>query len=250
MHRRLAEFLTTVLIFCATAAALALHSGSFGLSWYALNHHIYLGFIADSPRWHLDVAAASSQTYQYPYLYWPFYRLTLMGLSGAKAAALWAVFQTLCVVPAVWLASLRLLGGERDDWESRLHRFIACLLAFVSILVMAAVGGSANDLLAATPLLWAIVLALSPAATFQRVALCSFLVGLAVAFKVSNLVCLPLFLFALLDLPIRRIWIIRVAVAAVASVAGFTVAYAPWGWQLWKQFGNPIYPYFDTFFRS
>jgi hypothetical protein len=31
-------------------------------------------------------------------------------------------------------------------------------------------------------------------------------------------------------------------------LAGFTICYGYWGWQLWTHFGNPIYPFYDAQF--
>jgi hypothetical protein len=246
--RRRAEFLVVVSVFCVASAALAILAGSFGLSWDALNHHVYLGFFSESPRWERDVAAAASQSYQYPHIYWPFYRLTLMGMSGNTAAAVWAVFQTLCLVPPIWVASVHLLGVNNDEWEGVALRFIGCLLGFTSIPVLAAIGGSANDLLAAVPLLWAIALALSQTNTLWRVVVCGALIGASVALKYSNVLCVPLFLLALTDFSVRRETFGRLATAGTAAGVGFFVVYAPWGWQLWRQFGNPFFPHFQGLF--
>ncbi len=228
-----------------------MHAGHFGLSWDALNHHVYLGLVAESPRWHLDAAAAASQSYQYPYIYWPFYRVTVMGISGTTASIIWSVFQTICLVPPLWFVTAQIVGDAQSEWESRSLRFAGCLLAYCSILVLAAIAGSANDLLAAVPLLWAIALALAGELTPKRAVLCGSLIGLAVALKFSNVLSLPLFLFA--TLPASRggvVHLLRLAFAGVASVIAFALAYAPWGYQLWTQFGNPLYPHLDTFFRG
>jgi hypothetical protein len=32
-------------------------------------------------------------------------------------------------------------------------------------------------------------------------------------------------------------------------VAGFSLAYGYWGWQLWSHFGNPIHPFYDNLFE-
>ena len=65
---RATELLLLTLLATAGAAALALSQGQLAWSWDALNHHIYLGLIAEHPRWDLDVIPASYQSYQYPYL--------------------------------------------------------------------------------------------------------------------------------------------------------------------------------------
>jgi hypothetical protein len=56
-----------VLVVLASAAALAgipIALGQIGLSWDALNHHIYLGWMAEHPRFDRDFLAASYQAYQ------------------------------------------------------------------------------------------------------------------------------------------------------------------------------------------
>ena len=51
--------------------------GGIGLSWDGLNHQMYLGWVADRPRFDKDYMAASMQSYQFPYLYWPLYKLAI-----------------------------------------------------------------------------------------------------------------------------------------------------------------------------
>ena len=249
MPRR-ADFVVTVAALCVMSGVLAWQAGSFGLSWDALNHHIYLGYIAETPRWHLDVAAAASQSFQYPYIYWPFYRLTHLGLSGTTAAVIWSVLQTLCIAPPVWLASIHFWPDRRDDWEARLLHAAGCGLGFTSILVLAAISGSANDLLAAAPMLWAIAVVLAPTLTPTRLIGAGLLVGISLAFKFSNALCMPLFLLAIVRPSLRLHNIKPLSVTALAVVVGFAATYAPWGWQLWQQFGNPFYPHFAAFFRG
>jgi hypothetical protein len=237
------EILFVTAFFCSLSGLLAFLAGGFGLSWDALNHHIYLGYIAESPRWKLDVAAASSQSYQHPYTYWFFYRLTLLGLTGQQAAVVWACFQTACVVPPLWQMSLHLMGSNLKPWEARALRFVSCTLGYVSIPVLAAISGSANDLLAATPLLWAFALTLKQPVTLNRTLLCGVLVGAAVALKFSNVVFLPLIVLMLSEFSLRRGSMVRLGQIGAAAAMGFLVAYAPWGMQLWREFGHPLFPH-------
>ena len=60
------ELALVTLLVAALAAAVPLSTGYIAWSWDALNHHIYLGMITEHARWHLDVNAASFQSYQYP----------------------------------------------------------------------------------------------------------------------------------------------------------------------------------------
>jgi hypothetical protein len=248
------ELLGITTLCAALAAALPLHAGVWGWSWDALNHHVYLGLISESPRWHLDVTPASGQSWQYPYLYWPVYRLSLLPLHGAVLGALWGAFLCILIVPPVWLISLRLLAVARQaedvSVQAIFERGAACALSLLSLVVLSSLGTTANDPLATVPLLWALALMAAPMPSNRSAAAAAALWGISSAFKLSNALAIPLLLvwwwrgpgwpFAL-----RR----GIGIGAGAGV-GFALAYAPWGWQLWHQMGNPFYPFFQSLFGA
>lgn len=246
------ELLTLTALCAALMAALPLRAGVWGWSWDALNHHVYLGLISESPRWDLDVTAASVQGWQYPYLYWPVYRLTLLPVHGAVAGALWAALLCALIVPPIWLTSLRLLPQADSTMpgaaQAVFERSAACALALMSVVVLSSLGTTANDPLAAVPLLWAVALMAAPAPSDQRAAAAAALWGVSTAFKLSNGLAIPLLLIWWWrgpgwPLPLRRFMGI-----AAGALAGFTLAYLPWGWQLWQHTGNPFYPFFQSIF--
>jgi hypothetical protein len=243
-----AELLVVTALAAAAVAAIPLQAGVWGWSWDALNHHIYLGLISESPRWHLDVLAASSQGLQYPYLYWPVYRLAELPIDGATAGALWGAFLVALMVPPVWLLSLRLLPRQGSAIQAIFERSAATALALGSVVVLSALGTTANDPLAAVPLLWAVAIMAVPQASDRRAAAASALWGVAVAFKLSAVLAAPLLLvwwwrrLSLTPLLVRGLGM------AAAGCLGFALAHAPWGWQLWQQTGNPIYPFLPGLF--
>lgn len=243
------EWLLTLVAGAAAAAWLILSAGTFGWSWDGSNHHVYLGFVAEHPRWHLDVAPASFQSYQYPYLYWPAYRMSLLHWPAVWVGALWSMFQTVMLLAPLWLISHRLLPTQgRPWWEHSAERVVACALGFMSIVLIAAIETTANDLLAAVPLLWALALSLHTSFDNRRAFWAAVLVGVALAFKLSNGLALPWLLLWWWQ-PVRRHWSLqRAALLALGSAAGFLAAYAPWGWQLWRISGNPFYPFFPSWF--
>jgi len=244
------ELALTTLLVAAAAATIPLTAGVWGWSWDALNHHIYLGLISESPRWDLDVVAASVQTWQYPYLYWPVYRLTLLPVDGATAGALWAALLSVLMAPPIWLLSYRLLPQTASAPQAVFERMAAVALAFSSVLVLSGLGTTANDPLASVPLLWALALMAAERPSDRRAAGAAALWGVATAFKLSHALALPLLLVWWWRRPgwplpwARGVWI------ATAAVAGFTLAYLPWGWQLWQQTGNPFYPFFGSLFQA
>ena len=245
-----AELFVITALCALLAGTLPLYAGAWGFSWDALNHHIYLGLISEAPRWHLDVTAASVQGWQYPYLYWPVYRLALLPLPGAVAGALWAALLCALIVPPIWVTSLRLLPQAGAAAQAVFERSAACVLALLSLVVLSSLSTTANDPLAAVPLLWGVALMAAPAAGNSRAAVAAALWGISTAFKLSNALALPLLLVwwwrsSGWPLPIRR----GLAIAA-GAVAGFVLAYAPWGWQLWQQMGNPFYPFLQSVFGA
>jgi hypothetical protein len=220
-----------------------------------MNHHVYLGLIAEHPRWDRDVVAASFQGYQYPYLYWPVYRMSLIDARGAVVGAMWAAAQAALLLPPVWVLSRRLLapGGYRlAPWKvaGAAERMLACAMAFMSVVLLSSLETTANDLLAAVPLVWAFaVMAASPSSD-RRAALAAGLWGVSAALKLSNAIFLPLLMvWWVVGDRGNGGWLRGFALAAGATV-GFGVVYAPWGWQLWRVTGNPFYPYFGTLFSA
>jgi hypothetical protein len=245
----LLELLLLTVLAASGAAAVPLAAGEFAWSWDALNHHIYLGLTAEQSRWDLDVIPASSQTYQYPYLYWPVYRLSLLNLSGATVGALWAGGQATLILPPVWWISWRLLPAIGSAMPAWLERSLACALAFMSLVVLSSLQTTASDLLAAVPLLWALALWVHPERGEWRCAGAAALLGCAMAFKLSNALFLPLILVWLWapDEDLRTVWRRALAMGLGVSL-GFGLAYGPWGWQLWQHTGNPFHPFFAAYF--
>jgi hypothetical protein len=155
----------------------------------------------------------------------------------------WAASQSVLLLLPIWFISLRLLPEAGSVWwQGTLERAAACAFAFMNAVVLIGLETSASDVLAAVPLLWAMWVSLGPSSNrwaFTAAALW----GVSVAFKLSNGLFLPLLAFWWWQvnkphLPWRR----ALALAAGACV-GFGVFYAPWGLQLWRLTGNPLYPF-------
>lgn len=240
--------LTALLLF----ASVPLAYGSLGLSWDALNHHFYLGWTALHPRFDLDVDAAHSQVYQYPYLYVPLYLLAAAGATGVQAGVALAALQTLVAVPLALLAR-KLLPGESTRLIAL--RWFGVLMGLLSPVVLSQMDSTSNDLFASIPLVFTVALLVGDepgrAGWWRTAALAGALGGASVGFKLSNapmlLATAPLWLLA--SPPGLLNWLRTALLASTSAVAGYALVYAPWGWQLWKAFGNPFYPMFDGWFH-
>ncbi|WP_298930574.1 hypothetical protein [uncultured Ramlibacter sp.] len=241
-----------IVIACGLAlAAIAVSLGHIGLSWDALNHHIYLGWTADQPRFDRDYLAASYQSYQFPYLYWPVYKLASLGASGVVAGVV-LMHLHLTVVPALWILARACIPGH--TWFDLGMRAIAVALAMANGIVLSMFDTTGNDLLAAIPLVWAIALAIAPLASESRqdagwlkvVALSGFLAGVSTACKLSNApiaVLLPIVWMWPAGSVRARLW--AMVLGGGVAITGFAIVYGYWGWMLWTHYGNPFYPFFD-----
>lgn len=249
-----AELLALLAVAWLAFVSIPLALGGIGLSWDALNHHLYLGWTAEQPRFDRDFLAASYQSFQYPYLYWPFYKVYQAGLAGQWAGAI-LVSINLLAVPPLWMMART--GIPDASWYGTAMRWMAVALALLTNVVLSMFDTTANDLLAAIPLVWAIALALAPWdggraawATPARLMLLSGLcAGVSVAFKLSNgplAILMPALWVLHGPSPWQRM--MNVVRGSVATLAGFALAYGYWGWQLWVHYGNPIHPFYGHWF--
>ena len=135
-------------------------------------------------------------------------------------------------------------------------RWLAVALAFLASVVLSMFDTTANDLLAAIPLVWAVALAIEPwrprrpawATTRRMVLLSGFCAGAAVAFKLSNgplAILMPL--LWVLQGPSLKQRVAYAALGSLATLAAFVLLYGYWGWQLWVNYGSPLYPFYDWF---
>jgi hypothetical protein len=236
-------------------AAVPVALGGMGISWDAINHHFYLGWSAEHPRFDHDVIAASYQVYQYPYLYWPAWRLAEANASGVTAGVVLALLQSLAIPPA-WLVARACCPGSAPSDVAL--RFLGVVLAFLGGVSLSMLDSTSNDMFAAIPLLWAIALAAvaaevpphQPRRALAWAALSGLCAGVAVAFKLSNgpLVLVMPIAWAMAPGSVAQ-RVQRVMLAGALTLLGFALAYGWWGWQLWVHTGNPVYPFYDDVFE-
>jgi hypothetical protein len=248
------EGLLVCLLAWAAFVSIPLSLGGIALTWDTLNHHVYLGWTAQQQRFDRDFLGAGYQSFTSPYLYWPLYRMAIAGWSGLAAGVLLASLHVVVVWPLWMLARVCVPGPTVFDVTMRA---LAVALGLFSGLVLSVFGTTLNDLLAATPLVWSVALAMQPAArtdmplaSARRYVLWSGLcAGLSVALKLSNgplAILLPaLWLFCARGLVQRMVMAV---LGGLATIVAFVVGYAPWGWLLWRYYGNPLFPFNDHWF--
>ncbi|WP_157443378.1 hypothetical protein [Curvibacter lanceolatus] len=245
------------LVFCGVPLML----GHIGFSWDGLNHHIYLGWSAEHERFGRDIQAAGTQVYQFPYLYWLPYRLMHADINGALAGAIINI-QYLLSVPAVWLICKA--GMPQNTVFDQFCRILGSILAFTSCVSLSFLDTTANDWVAAIPMLWAVAFTVLPTRSTQdqvgtpkiidltKFIVAGFFVGMAVAFKLSNgplSIVFPVFWMYVAPGSLVRKSMYMIC-ACLSVLFGFLVIYGYWGSVLWQYFGNPIYPYYDNLFET
>lgn len=254
-NRSLFELFIAFALVLSVFVSIPLQRGGIGLSWDSVNHHIYLGWVADSARFDKDYFAAGSQSYQFPYLYWPIYKMAFWGWSGRTAGVVWAVLHALICFPLLHMARSLMPGG---DFFTVLFRLSGVLLGVGTLLVLRAPETTGNDVLAALPFLWALAIGIKATALGGSLSErqlrwyatgIGLLGGVSVAFKLSNGFFLPVILLLTLASGGRVAdRLLGVLCWSLAVAGGFWVTYGWWGYQLWVHFGNPVFPFYDGVF--
>lgn len=219
--------------------------------WDALNYHLYLGFSALNDRFALDFFGAGPPSYINPYAYVPLYLM-----SAANWPALWIAL-AFALIHALMLALTFEIAATaaRRDASLAVPQFalLAALLAASNPVFLQGLGSTLTDISTGIFVLggWlAIVRALRHGGWAMPIA-AGALCGIAAALKLSNAVFAIAAIPALLFVPGPFTTRFRsVAVFCVACATGFVAVALPWSWQLWREFGNPFFPFLNQYFAS
>jgi len=234
-----------VLVFAVPAALCAAWTVLAGkdVNWDLLNYHYYLPYEWLHGRLSQDYFAASGQSYLNPVGYLPFYAMVAAGWhSVAASMALAAVHGA--SLGLLYLIAWRLFA-HRAPRERMELSVLAAALGAASAIFGATLGSSFLEPLLAVPMLAGVLLLVEPASP-RRALLAGLLFGVATALKYSNGI------FALAALPlvlVQRSW--RAGIAYVAAgVAAVALLAGPWAALMWREFGNPVFPLFNGWFKS
>jgi hypothetical protein len=229
-------------------------------NWDFYNYHYYNAYAFLNERFWYDIQAAQRQTFLSPFLDIPFYWLTeKYGILSASLAT--AIFQSL-QAPALFILSYCLVKGSGFRQSSSI--WISLTLTIIALLAplnYQQIGASYGDSTTATLVLAGlafIALAFSksaqtasPVSLTRLTAIAGLLFGLAVGLKLTNgpfVVAAMIFVGFLPGTPRVRARIIFVFCLSVALA--FVLSYGYWGWFLYDQLKNPIFPQFNHVFQS
>ncbi|WP_448679306.1 hypothetical protein [Pseudomonas nicosulfuronedens] len=220
------------------------------VNWDQMNYHYYLGFSADGSRLAMDLFPASLQSYLNPYAYYPFYWMVSHQWSPKLIVVVLAAIHSLNLAIAYLLAHN--LAPERGA-KSVLLAVLAALLTLFNPVFMQELGSSFSDITLSALVLggWVLLLCRGIKGELWAVFWGAFLLGAATGLKLTNgiFVVSSLILLLFVDGGGRR-KLTAVLLFGTSSFLGFLCLDGVWAWQLYKVFGNPLFPVFNSLFKS
>lgn len=217
-------------------------------NWDLQNYHLYTPMALLKGRWLQDIAVAQVQSWHNPTMDLPLGGLVLAGAPG------WVVSLWLAIPSAVALFfALRIMDLLWPRAASHWRSCMAALVAVSGAAVLPEIATSFNDAFVAAlvmPALWWVTRAQERGDAWRGWWLPGLLLGLAGGLKLTAAIyCLGL-LGACLFAGALRSAPARVAMLAAGGIAGFISGAGWWMWRVWREHGNPLFPYFNQWFHS
>lgn len=221
------------------------------LNWDQRNYHIGIPFLLQHGTFWKSVAPAGIQSYFNPYVIELQY-LLLTHVAPMLFALIIAAVQSLAFVFAglVCIEIVRPVARREAVWLA-LAGFALCLMAPMPL---SEAGTTFIDLTTAPLIIGAYLLFLARGrslAPFPAALLAGALLGAATALKLTNAIfAIGAIGFALAGperFRQRLAWLIAAGGAALATFVAVT---GRWQLALWRQFGDPFFPYYNNVFHS
>ena len=212
------------------------------INWDWRNYHEYGAFALINGRFNEDVAPAGIQTFLNPLAYLPAYLLR-----HHVGAPLWGMvlgaIHGLNLTLIFWLSRSVLNGAA-----SGLMLAASVVIAAFGPMTLSEVGTSFAEILTALPVIAGAGLILSAKPQHRaRYAIAGILIGGAVGLKLTNMI---FFVGAGVSLLYAARPLTALACFAAGGAIGGMGAGGAWAWMLWEQFGNPLFPFYNTVFQS
>jgi Glycosyltransferase family 87 len=212
------------------------------INWDWQNYHEYNAFALLNGRFAEDVAPAGIQTFLNPLAYLPAYLLRHYVGAPFWGMMLGAI-HGLNLALIYWL-SRSVLGRAAAGWSLAAS---VCIAAF-SPMTLSEVGTSFADILTALPVIAGLGLILSAKPEQRRnYSIAGLLIGGAVGLKLTNAV---FFIGAGACLIFAARPLVALSYFSIGGAIGALATGGAWDWALWQQFGNPVFPFYNTVFRS
>lgn len=242
-----------VLVWLVAATGLSVFTWWRGqdINYDLMNYHRFTtaAALSEEPFRHI----AGLQQFLNPFLYLPHFVLNAM-MSPFRAAVAITWIQALNI-PLLYIMSLLVLKGADISLPAR--RVMALLGAAAGVfgpMFLTETGSSFADSLASLPILAGLCLLLIATDTPDRRTALLFgaglLFGVSVGLKLTNAGFALGAVVALLAIAGWRARFPAFAALASGGALGGVMANGYWSHQLWRHFGSPIFPFYNSIFKS
>jgi hypothetical protein len=217
-------------------------------NWDLANYHLYTAYAFLNGRIGADLAPAGFQSYFNPLLDLPYYALALNLPAPVAAFVMGCLHGLAPVLVHAIVRRVLPLAGARQSW---LLALAGCLGATFLSEVGSSMGDNTTALLVLGALLMAMRAAAAPNSGAIHAMVAGLLVGAASGLKLTN-APFALGLAAALAasaVPGRQRATLF-ALASVGALAGALLLGGGWWWRMASEFGNPLFPQFNSIFHA
>lgn len=212
------------------------------LNWDLLNYHYYVPSALLSGNYLSDFHPSGIQNFLFPLqdlIHYPFMTL----IPGYLATLLLGVMHFSIAIP-LW----RISKSLNVEISSNL-RIFQVVVATTGSMFISEFSTTMGDLFPTVLVTWCVSLIIDSTRVFvfRHEVIVGTLLGFALLFKLTVLWAIPLIVILLLGLEIslmRRLRPLLIAFSIFLSI------YFVWGFNLYRLYGNPIYPFWNEVFRS
>jgi len=222
------------------------------LNFDFINYHLYGPHLLLEGRFDRDYFGGGLAGYLNPLVHIPLYMMVRAGWHSLAIAGVLTLVHSLNLLLA-WKICDRLLPASQlsRSW----YLFCGVLLAFLSPIFLAELGSSFAEALTSIPVLAGLLLLLDEYSKDdwdgRQFAAAGVLFGLATGLKLANGLFAVGAALALLPLVGRKRGLALCAFALVlGALAGGLLTHGYWSFLLWREFGNPLFPMANNFFRA
>jgi hypothetical protein len=226
-------------------ALYALFAGE-DINWDWQNYHDYAGFALLHGRFDIDVAPGGFQSYLNPLIYLLPYVLR-HGISAPWWGVVLGALHGLNLALIYW-AARNLLGRSGDP----IGPLAAVAIAAFGPMTLSEVGTSFADILTALPIIAGVALMFAESddegrRRARRLVTAGLLLGAAAGLKLTNATFL---IGAGISLLLMQRPLSALLCFGIGSGVGMLAAGGAWAFKLWRDFGSPLFPFYNTIFHA
>jgi hypothetical protein len=216
-------------------------------NWDLLGYHFYNGFAFVNHRAHQDIMSALTQTYLNPFFDVISYFLIQLHHTAITKFLLGAVDGLNAFL--IFLIAKKVFSNDRQ-LQSPVYALLAVLLGMTGAGSLSVLGSTTNDTYSAVMVLASLYFYLQsldekPARFY--LSLSGLLIGAVFGLKLTNLIYLLALNVTLLFFMARRT---DFFIYGCCCFIGFFIVDGAWMYQVYREFGNPIFPYYNNIFHS